>query len=142
LSGTRERAKLGELYLIEDTGTSVATFILNRRKSGWYHDAWFADPTAKAGYLTHLAVRPESQRQGIGRCALAEAEALCRTAGLAALRFGTYQGPAGAGPFYVKCGYALRHSNTFRGVGLDYYEKVLFPWRAPRPTTPAIDTSL
>jgi GNAT superfamily N-acetyltransferase len=125
LSGTRERAKLGELYLIEDSGLAVATFILNRRRPGWYHDSWFADPGAKSGYLTHLAVRPESQRQGIGRYALAEAERWCRTADLAALRFDAYQGPAGAGPFYAKCGYTLRHSNKFRGVELHYYEKVV-----------------
>lgn len=125
LSGTRERARLAELFLIEDAGIPVATFILNRRKPGWYHTAWFAEPDAACGYLTHLAVRPQRQRQGIGRLALAEAEQWCRTAGLAALRFDAYQGPAGAGPFYVKCGYTLRHSNEFRGVGLDYYEKTL-----------------
>jgi GNAT superfamily N-acetyltransferase len=127
LSGTRERAKLGELYVIEDAGVPVATFVLNRRKPGWYHTAWFADPKAESGYLTHLAVRPEGQRRGIGRYALAEAEALCRAAHLAALRFDAYQGAAGAGPFYAKCNYTLRHSNKFRGVGLDYYEKVLVP---------------
>jgi GNAT superfamily N-acetyltransferase len=127
LDATRDRAKLGELYLIEDSGAPVATFILNRRQPGWYHAAWFADPQARSGYLTHLAVRPESQRQGVGRHALAAAEALCRKAGLGALRFDAYQGPAGAGPFYVKCGYTLRFSNEFRGVGLDYYEKVLAP---------------
>ena len=111
--------------MVEDEGAPVATFILNRRKPVWYGNSWFADPRAESGYLTHLAVRPESQRQGLGRYALAEAEALCRTAGLAALRFDAYQGPAGAGPFYAKCGYTLRHSGTFRGVGLDYYERVL-----------------
>ncbi len=47
---------------------------------------------------------------------------LCRTAQPQPLRFDAYQGPAGAGPFYVKCGYTLRHSNEFRGVALDYYE--------------------
>ncbi|HEY1797353.1 MAG TPA: GNAT family N-acetyltransferase [Stellaceae bacterium] len=127
MSGTRERARLSELYLVEEGGTPVATFVLNRRKPGWYHNAWFADPQAESGYLTHLAVRPESQRRGIGRHALAEAEVICRATGLAALRFDAYQGPAGAGPFYVKCGYTLRFSNRFRGVALDYYEKVLAP---------------
>ena len=48
-----------------------------------------------------------------------------RARGLKALRFDAYRGEVGAGPFYAKCGYTLRHSGDFRGVGLEYFEKVL-----------------
>jgi GNAT superfamily N-acetyltransferase len=125
VASVRERAKAGGVYLIEVAAAPVATFFLSDRKIGFYNAEWFADPAAEAGYLRDLAVHPDRQRQGIGRYALAETEALCRAAGLRAVRFDAYQGEAGAGPFYVKCGCTLRHSGEFRGVELDYFEKVL-----------------
>jgi hypothetical protein len=37
-----------------------------------------------------------------------------------AVRLDAYQGPAGAGGFYQKCGYRLVHAGT---LDLEYYEK-------------------
>lgn len=125
LGDIEEKIGAGLLYLIEADGSPVATFALGDLRIDFYQPAWFADPSADAGYLTDFAVLPTRQRQGIGRFALVEIEALCRSRRLSALRFDAYQGPAGAGPFYVKCGYIRRHSNEVRGVGRDYYEKVL-----------------
>lgn len=125
LGGIRTMAREGLYHLVQSAGVTVATFRLTPRRIGFYHLEWFAEPGAPAGYLLDLAVHPAWQGRGIGRFAMAQAEALCRAGGMTALRLDAYRGPAGAGPFYVKCGCRLVHCGAFRSVSLDYYEKVL-----------------
>ena len=118
-------AESGALYLIEAEGTAVGTLRLTDRKIGFYHSAWFARPDDPAGYLLDMAVHPDQQRRGVGRRAMQMMERLAQQAGLQAVRLDAYQGPAGAGDFYKKCGYALVHKGEMRGVGLEYFEKLL-----------------
>lgn len=121
----RKYADDGVLYLVEVEGDAVGTLKLTNRKIGFYHNDWFADPGAAAAYLMDMAIDPRHQRRAIGRRAMALAEEIARRDGFGALRLDAYRGPAGAGPFYRKCGYALVHQGEFRGVRLEYYEKPL-----------------
>jgi hypothetical protein len=50
------------------------------------------------------------------------AESLAQEWGARAVRLDAYEGPAGAGAFYQKCGYRLVHAGT---LDLEYYEKTL-----------------
>ena len=117
----------GTLYLIEADAVAVGTLRLTDRKIGFYHNAWFARPDDPAGYLLDMAVHPERQRRGLGRCAMELAEQRARQGGMRAIRLDAYHGPAGAGGFYRKCGYTLVHQGDMRGVGLEYVEKLLPP---------------
>jgi GNAT superfamily N-acetyltransferase len=100
----------------------VATFTLGPKKPPFYHNGWFAEPKATAVYLSNMAVLPALQRQGIGTWCIQEAELLARVWGAHAIRLDAYQGPAGAGVFYHKCGFSLVHAGT---LDLEYYEKAL-----------------
>jgi GNAT superfamily N-acetyltransferase len=117
----------GDLYVVEANSISVGTLRLTDRKIGFYKQDWFARPQDPAGYLIDMAVHPHHQRRGIGRRSMQLTEQLARRAGLRAIRLDAYQGPAGAGEFYKKCGYALVHAGEFKGVALEYFEKLLAP---------------
>ncbi len=121
----RKYAGDGDLYLVDVDGATVGTLKLTNRKIGFYHSDWFADPGAAAAYLMDMAIDPRHQRRAIGRRAMALAEAIARRDGLCAMRLDAYRGPAGAGPFYRKCGYTLVHQGEINGARLEYYEKLL-----------------
>jgi GNAT superfamily N-acetyltransferase len=123
----RKYADNGDLCLVEANSIAVGTLRLTDRKIGFYRNDWFARPDDPAGYLLDMAVHPNHQRRGIGRRSLQLTEQLARGAGLRAIRLDAYVGPAGAGDFYKKCGYALMHAGAFKGVALEYFEKLLLP---------------
>jgi GNAT superfamily N-acetyltransferase len=123
----RQYALNGTLYLTEAGAEPVGVLRLTERKISFYRKDWFARPDDRAGYLLDMSVHPSRQRQGVGRRAMELVDQLARSAHLSAVRLDAYAGPAGAGPFYRKCGYVQVHSATFRGVALEYFEKVLPP---------------
>jgi GNAT superfamily N-acetyltransferase len=110
------------IVLVETDSTAAATFTLGRKKPPFYRGHWFANPKAPAVFLSNMAVIPQLQRRGIGRWCMHQAERLAGEWGAQCIRLDAFQGPAGAGTFYEKCGYTLAHSGT---LGLEYYEKVL-----------------
>jgi GNAT superfamily N-acetyltransferase len=115
----------GLLFVIDADGMLVGTFRLTDRKIAFYQERWFAEPDAPAAYLRDMAIAPDRQRQGVGRQAIAAIEELAQRHGARALRLDAYVGPAGAGPFYRKCGYTRVHKGSFNNVQLEYYEKRL-----------------
>lgn len=127
-------AVAGDLYVVEAASIAVGALRLTERKIGFYKQDWFARPEDPAGYLLDMAVHPAHQNRGVGRRAMQLAERVAQRAGLLAVRLDAYQGPAGAGDFYKKCGYTLVHSGEIRGIGLEYFEKLLPP---PTPLSPS-----
>jgi GNAT superfamily N-acetyltransferase len=115
----------GTLYVIEATGVAIGTLRLTDRKIPFYRGEWFADPKAAAGYLLDMAIEPSRQRQGHGRRAMMAIEHIARSLGMKAVRLDAYDGPAGAGAFYEKCGYRQIHRGKFNGIALEYFEKSL-----------------
>ena len=73
-------------------------------------------------YLIDMAVSPRHQRQGIGRRLLDSAKEAARAWPASAIRLDAYEGPAGAGPFYAKCGWSEVGRATYRRVRLVYFE--------------------
>jgi GNAT superfamily N-acetyltransferase len=99
----------------------VGTLTLQTRKP-WAIDVLYFTPCKKALYLINMAVAPDHQRTGVGRALLDEALRVARSFPADAIRLDAYEGPAGAGPFYRKCGYTPVGGATYRGVPLLYFE--------------------
>jgi GNAT superfamily N-acetyltransferase len=127
IAALRKYAMGGTLYLAEAGSEPVGVLRLTEHKISFHRRDWFARPNDPAGYLLDMSVHPNRQGQGVGRRAMELVDGLARSARLSAVRLDAYACPAGAGPFYRKCGYAQVHSAIFRGVALEYFEKVLPP---------------
>jgi len=91
-------------------------------KKPWAIDRAYFVEVDRPLYLTDMAVWPERQRQGIGRRLIAHAQEVARAWPAGAIRLDAYDGLAGAGPFYARCGFAEVGRVTYRGVPLIYYE--------------------
>ncbi len=124
--GVRHAMEHGK-FVVGNAGSDlVASLRLATKKP------WSIDPTrfAAAGrplYLLDMGVAPEHQRCGLGRRLLDEALLVARAWPGDAVRLDAYDTPAGAGPFYAKCGWEPRGRVVYRGTPLLYFERVLPP---------------
>ena len=107
-----------------DEGVIVGTLRLVTKKP-WAIDPAYFTGSRRPLYLLSMAVDPVRQRAGLGRIMLDEAAAVARRWGADAIRLDAYDHPAGAGPFYAKCGYREVGRATYRSVPLSYYERLL-----------------
>jgi len=73
-------------------------------------------------YVLGLAVAPQCRGQGVGRQLMAAAQDAALTSGAQALWLDAYEHAAGAGPFYMKCGFRRVGGTKHRGVPLIYFE--------------------
>jgi GNAT superfamily N-acetyltransferase len=85
-------------------------------------------PVEKSCYVLGLAVAPERRQAGIGRQLMDAAKQMARSRGVQALWLDAYQHEAGAGPFYIKCGFRRVGRTEFRDTPLEYFE-----WLATGP---------
>jgi ribosomal protein S18 acetylase RimI-like enzyme len=88
---------------------------------------WVIDPTYFTAvhhpvYLVDMAVRPGYQRAGVGRALLEEAKAMAIAWPGDSLRLDAYEGMAGAGGFYKKCGFTQRGRILYKTVPHIYFE--------------------
>ena len=111
---------------VRDPRRLVATVRLSAKRP-WAIDPAFFTATDRVLYLTDMAVQPELQGRGIGRRALEYATAVALAWPAGAIRLDAYDGPAGAGPFYERCGYREVGRVTYRKTPLIYYERLLSP---------------
>jgi GNAT superfamily N-acetyltransferase len=113
-----------KVLVSRDGGELVATLRLATTKP-WAIDAAYFTAARRPIYLLDMAVAPQRQRRGFGRQLLAEATAAAKEWPADAIRLDAYDAPAGAGPFYAKCGYAERGRVVYRGTPLVYFELLL-----------------
>jgi GNAT superfamily N-acetyltransferase len=109
------------VYLVRQRGKLIATLTLSTRKP-WAIDKSYFRPAARPLYLTSMAVDPARQRKGFGRRCMAEAVRAARTWPADAIRLDAYDAAAGAGGFYVKCGFREVGRVVYRKNPLIYYE--------------------
>jgi GNAT superfamily N-acetyltransferase len=94
-------------------------------KKPWAIDTSYFTPCRRPIYLTDMAVLPDVQRRGIGRRLLDEARQVAREWAGDALRLDAYDAEAGAGAFYVRCGFEARGRASYRGTPLVYFQQSL-----------------
>ncbi len=104
--------------------TIVGTMVLGTRKP-WAIDPAYFTPVARPLYLTGMAVHPAHQRKGIGRAMIHQSVRIAREWPAAAIRLDAFEGPAGAWPFYAKCGMREVGRRTYRTSPLVYFEIIL-----------------
>jgi GNAT superfamily N-acetyltransferase len=96
-------------------------------KTPWAIDVTCFRPCRRPLYLTDMAVAPDWQGKGIGRCCLDAAIRLAEEWPGDAIRLDSYDAAAGAGAFYAKCGFTECGHATYRGTPHVYYELLIFP---------------
>lgn len=94
-------------------------------KRPWAIDPKYFTRCSKAVYMTDMAVAPRWQRLGVGRRCLEQARTIASEWPAEAIRLDAYDGPAGAGEFYAKCGFIERGRVSYRSTRLVYYEMLL-----------------
>jgi GNAT superfamily N-acetyltransferase len=105
-------------------GRIVATLAMQTKKP-WAIDLKYFTPCRRPVYLTNMAVAPEWQRQGFGRRSLEAAIGIARAWPADAIRLDAYDAPAGAGDFYLKCGFREVGRRVYRRTPLRYFEWML-----------------
>jgi ribosomal protein S18 acetylase RimI-like enzyme len=107
------------------SGKRILTVVRLATKKPWAIDVSYFTPVKRPLYLTGLTVSVAHQGQGLGRVAIDDACAVARAWPGDAIRLDAYDSPAGAGDFYVKCGFKERGRAVYRADPLVYYELLL-----------------
>lgn len=118
--------RTSRVFVMRRRARLVATVSLATKKP-WAIDTAYFTASNKPIYLTDMAVDPTMQRRGIGRRCMDEARAIARAWPGDAIRLDAYDANAGAGGFYVKCGFREVGRVTYRRTPLVYFEMVLSP---------------
>ena len=107
------------------SGKRIVTVLRLATKKPWAIDVSYFTPVKRPLYLTGMAVSVAHQGQGLGKLALEDACEVARSWPADAIRLDAYDAAAGAGDFYVKCGFKERGRIVYRGDPLVYYEFLL-----------------
>ena len=108
----------------------VATLRLTTKKP-WAIDTSYFTRCGRPLYLVGMAVRPDKQRQGLGKRSFEEAVRIARAWPADVIRLDAYDAAAGAGGFYVRCGCTEVGRATYRETPHVYYEYRLTPSNRP-----------
>jgi GNAT superfamily N-acetyltransferase len=111
--------------IIARKGKRIVGTLNLQTKKPWAIDVSYFTPVKKSLYLTGMAVLPAMQNQGVGRALLEEAAKLARKWPADAIRLDEWDADAGAGPYYVKCGYREVAHVLYKTAPLIYFELVL-----------------
>jgi ribosomal protein S18 acetylase RimI-like enzyme len=116
--------------LIARRGKSIVGMLNLQTKKPWAIDISYFTTVKKAIYLTGMAVLPSAQGKGIGKALLEEAAKHVRIWPADAIRLDAWDADAGAGAFYIKCGFRETGRVIYRKAPLIYLERVLLPEEA------------
>ncbi|MGZ6109646.1 MAG: GNAT family N-acetyltransferase [Gemmatimonadaceae bacterium] len=107
------------------SGKRILTVLRLATKKPWAIDVSYFTPVKRPLYLTGMTVAVTHQGQGLGRLALEDAIEVARNWPTDAIRLDAYDARAGAGAFYVSCGFCERGRVVYKGDPLAYYELLL-----------------
>jgi GNAT superfamily N-acetyltransferase len=111
--------------LVARNGGRITGMLTLATRKPWAIDTAYFTPVDRPLYLVNMAVDPISHGHGVGRRLLDEAAIIARSVPAQSIRLDAYDAPAGAGPFYAKCGYREVGRVTYRNTPLIYYERLL-----------------
>jgi ribosomal protein S18 acetylase RimI-like enzyme len=100
----------------------VSQVLVARREAGIIGTVRLATMAQSAFYVLGLAVAPDCRGMGVGRRLMKAAKDAARSRPEMALWLDAYDHAAGAGPFYIKCGFRERGRTTHDGMALILYE--------------------
>jgi GNAT superfamily N-acetyltransferase len=106
-------------------GKRIVTVLRLATRKPWAIDVSYFTPVKRPLYLTGMAVSVAHQGQGLGRLALVDACAVAEAWPADAIRLDAFDAAAGAGEFYVHCGFTERGHVVYKGDPLVYYERLL-----------------
>jgi GNAT superfamily N-acetyltransferase len=106
-------------------GKRILTVLRLATKKPWAIDVTYFTPVKRPLYLTGLSVAVTHEGQGLGRLALEDARDVAAGWPADVIRLDAYDHAAGAGSFYLKCGYQERGHVVYKGDPLVYYELLL-----------------
>ena len=108
--------------LVARQGAEIIGTVRLVRALPWAIDSSLFTPVSKPWYVLGLAVAPHCRGQGVGRQLMDAAKDTARSRGAEALWLDAYEHAAGAGPFYMKCGFRKVGRTKYREVPLGYFE--------------------
>ena len=112
--------------LVARRGAKVVGTLKIATRKPWAIDVAYFSTNKRPWYLTNKAVDPADQGKGIGTRLVLDAVKMVRDLGGDTVRLDAYDDDkAGAGPFYVKCGFTEKGRVTYRITPLVYYECLL-----------------
>ena len=123
-SGERFLMRIAQVYIARYRGRLTATLALSTRKP-WSIEVKHFRESAKPLYLRGMAVDPARQRKGLGRQCIAEARRIAEEMGREVIRLDAFDCAAGAGEFYLKCGFVQVAHVVYKGVPHIDFELVL-----------------
>jgi GNAT superfamily N-acetyltransferase len=88
----------------------------------WVIDPNYFTPVQRPIYLVDMAIRPDHQRMGVGRALIEQAKLIAAGWAGDSVRLDAYEGAAGAGEFYEKCGFTPRGRIVYKSVPHIYFE--------------------
>jgi GNAT superfamily N-acetyltransferase len=112
------------VYVLRERGRVVGTLRLHLKKPSEYDRSWFTR-VRRPVFLYDMAVDPGRQRRGFGRACIEGAIRVARAWPADAIRLDAYDHPAGAGPFYEKCGFRETSRRVYFRAPIIYYEMML-----------------
>ena len=108
--------------LVARSDTDIIGTVRLARARPWAIDASMFTPVATALYVLGLAVSPDARGRGVGRSLMDAAKEAARSEPAGALWLDAYEHAAGAGPFYLKCGFRQVGRTSYREMPLLFYE--------------------
>jgi GNAT superfamily N-acetyltransferase len=112
------------VLVAKDSDQIVGTLCLQTKKP-WAIDVTRFTKVLLPLYLVDMAVDPDWQRKGIGTYMLREVKSYVAAWPAQAIRLDAYDAAAGAGDFYLKCGYTERGHIVYKENPLIYFELLL-----------------
>ncbi|MGC8644307.1 MAG: GNAT family N-acetyltransferase, partial [Isosphaeraceae bacterium] len=112
------------IFVVRRGTAPIATLKLGTKKP-WAIDATYFSPCLRPLYLTSMAVLPIEQRRGVGRLCIEQAVRIARSWPADALRLDAYDAAAGAGAFYLKCGFREVGRASYRNTPMIYFERMI-----------------
>ena len=113
--------KASTVLVARDRGTIVGTLTLQTKRPLGYRRPYFTPARSRYTWSTWRSL-PSGSVPGLAAALLTEALHAARASPAHALRLDAYEGPAGSGGFYRRCGYTAVGGKSYRGVPLLYFE--------------------
>jgi ribosomal protein S18 acetylase RimI-like enzyme len=108
--------------LVAKTGNTVVGTLRLTPSRPWVIDPAYFTPVPRPVYLVDMAVRPGYQRVGVGRALIEQAKVMAAALTGDSIRLDAYEGVAGAGGFYEKCGFSEMGHILYKTVPHIYFE--------------------